>query len=171
MAWALDLDDCSKRLFPFSAILLVLLLSFGFQKQQHLFTYNKHCCGVCSGFRLIRILLHSSLNFELRRQYTKMFVAEFRTSRKWLMLMVTMDHTEKGWCPCFPHIMASLMVINSWMLRRSLERKISVRGIRYNIIASLVGIALAGDTLEWVQRMHKQIDLWVISVQSVPRRS
>ena len=33
--------------------------------------------------------------------------------------MVTIDHTEKGWCPFSPHFIASRMVISSWILSKS----------------------------------------------------
>ena len=33
--------------------------------------------------------------------------------------MVTIDQTEKGWCPFSPHFMASRIVISSWILSKS----------------------------------------------------
>ena len=87
----------------------------------------RRCCGrfvrlLNNGFFPPKILLHSSRNFELSKQYTRIFVAEFKTNRKWLILIVTMDHTEKGWCPLSPHFMASSMVINSWIFKSNLGK-------------------------------------------------
>ena len=69
-----------------------------------------------------------------------MFVAELRTSRKWLTLIVTIDHTEKGWCPLLPHIMASLqnkMEFSVFLLFLKSFKAVNVEEGHYSLLSSL----------------------------------
>lgn len=99
-----------------------------------------------------RILTHSLRNLRLRRQYTIIFVAEFKTKNTWLTEIIIRDHNENWGRSASAQLADRWMMASSWIfiITRGKWHIRKIRMIPMKMAAKLSSLRLwEEDRVDW----------------------